>query len=930
MAERKSHSLARKFLLLALVLVPVFVAVYVGTLQKQPAVSTTTNNVQENTLHTAALPDPTSYAQEDLNMAEGRGRAEVIALASTDEEFLALLSKPGVKIVDVYSKWAGHCEPMTAIFKRLKQEHGEKITYFRAVADTIDCLEKFRNQSCPNFMFFVNRVLVNIVRGANAPLIEKVIKEHVALELAGQPHPQVLLDEQTNPIATFLHADPSAIDSSHSAPAAESSHLPAAPIAPTSISHEVIESSPIVTEADSSSGPVEHTLAMLKPDAMAPGIIEEVMAILYHHRFEVHSVKKIWLSKEQAAELYKESEKMDYYDRLQDYISCAPVLVLDISKVNAIQAWRDVVGPRDPKDAKKDSPKSLRGMYGQDRLINTFHASDGPLSAARELAFIFQSDQQFTTLDFTPPSSPQASRGSGLPQKTLAVIKPNAMLKVDQIIAKIVARGYQVVKREELLLHTDRAQELSIEFLETPLFEESVNVLTSAPVLCMMLKGENVVEGWNEMLGPSDPEVARTMFPMSLRAQYGIDATNNGLHGSPTLQLAIDQLHSFFPHFLNHQASLNSIFKTPMASRTASLVGSKNNLATAALRASVTQLENQRKELAAAAAAISAENAFPPVERTLALIKPDVYPAKKDEIMEKIRADGFTVVVEREVQFDKEKAAEFYKEHLGKGFYEELTTWMSSAPIYAIVLEKSGAIKGWRALAGPTNSNKAREEHPESIRALFGTDGSLNAVHGSDSPASAAREIGVVFGSEVSPTPDLQRTLALIKPDVYPAKKDEIVARIKQAGFTIVKESEVSFDKEKAAEFYKEHEGKGFYEELTTWMSSAPIYALVLEKPAAIKEWRNLAGPTNSNKARETAPHSIRALFGTDGSLNAVHGSDSPTSAEREIGVVFGGEVAGVPPPVLNKETANPLSKAASRAASGKPMEADAPPAADI
>ncbi|ORY36018.1 nucleoside diphosphate kinase [Rhizoclosmatium globosum] len=166
------------------------------------------------------------------------------------------------------------------------------------------------------------------------------------------------------------------------------------------------------------------------------------------------------------------------------------------------------------------------------------------------------------------------------------------------------------------------------------------------------------------------------------------------------------------------------------------------------------ELSKQPSEIPQPAAAISKQPSAvveeqSPVERTLALIKPDVYPAKKDEIMEKIRADGFTVVVEREVHFDKDKAAEFYKEHLGKGFYEELTT----APIYAIVLEKEGAIKAWRALAGPTNSNKAREEHPQSIRALFGTDGSLNAVHGSDSPASAEREIGVVFGAEVSSHP---------------------------------------------------------------------------------------------------------------------------------------------------------------------------------
>ncbi|KAI9333322.1 nucleoside diphosphate kinase [Obelidium mucronatum] len=933
MSERKSHSTSRKSLFaLFLVLFPVLAAVYFAT-QRSPSELT-------------RLREPNTVAKQPTvprdtpphNPIMAREKAELIPLASNDDEFLALLSKPGVRVVDVYSKFAGHCEPMTAIIKRYKQEFGEKVGFLRALADDIECLEKFRNQSCPTFMFFVNRVLVKIIRGANAPLIEKTLHQHVDLETSGQPHPQIALDDTTRPIAAFL-----APDTGGGGSATDNSAPPQEPESISSAAHShseharstmalsgAADSEPKANTDVSSGGPVEHTFAMLKPDAMNPGVIEETMALLYHHRFDVAAVRKIWLNREQAAELFKESEKMDYFERLLDYITCGPVLVLDICKENAIQSWRDVVGPRDPKDARADHPKSLRGLYGQDRLINTFHASDGPVSAARELAYVFESNEKFTTLEFTPPSSPQAARGSGLPQKTLAVIKPHAMLKVDQIIAKIVARGYQVIKREEILLHHERAQELSIEYLETPQFEESVQVLTSAPVLCLMLKGENVVEGWNEMIGPSDPETARTMFPMSLRAQYGIDVTNNALHGSPTVELAIEQLHSFFPHYLNKAASMGSIFKTPMGSRRASEAGALNNLASSAVRASVAMMETKRNSLKAAAAAQAAAEAFPPVERTLALIKPDVYPGKKDDIMEKIQADGFTVVVQREVQFDKEKAAEFYKEHLGKGFYEELTTWMSSAPIYAMVLEKSGAIKGWRALAGPTNSNKAREEHPNSIRALYGTDGSLNAVHGSDSAPSAAREIGVVFGSEISPYPELQRTLALIKPDVYPAKKEEICAKIKQCGFTIVKESEVQFDKEKAAEFYKEHLGKGFYEELTTWMSSAPIYALVLEKPAAIKEWRNLAGPTNSNKARESAPHSIRALFGTDGSLNAVHGSDSPESAVREIGVVFGAEVSGVVPQSKKVESTT-ISKVASRVTSaGGALAADAPPAADI
>ncbi|KAJ3238717.1 Thioredoxin domain-containing protein 3 [Chytriomyces hyalinus] len=890
------------------VLVPALTALLVYYLLQSdvvaPDIQQPQTNLESHTVDNCCFPPgfqlPSTIHTSLMAEHGKKGEPAAPVLASSDEEFVALLSKPNqLRVMDVYSKFAGPCEPMAAIFKRLKQENGDKIAFVQGVSDYISCLEGFRNHSCPTFMFFYNRILVKIIRGANAPLIERTIKEQIELHNNNEPHRQIMLDSTTQPIASLLAPDAPLQDTApqesddKSKPSNES--IPSAVHkAPSRAS--VTESSFNIPTTTPLNDPetAEHTLALLKPDAMMPSILENVIALLHHHRFDVMQVKKLWLNREQANELYKEAEGKDYFGRLIDYVTCAPVLALDLAKEGGIDAWRDVVGPRDPKDARSDAPKSLRGLYGQDRLMNSFHASDGPVSAARELAYIFNSDTPFNEMEFTPPSNPKSSQSNGLPQKTLAVIKPEAMAmeKIDQIIARIVARGYQVVKKDEGLINVERAQELSVEFLETPMFEESVQALMSGPVLSLMLKGENVIEGWMEMLGPSDPDDARRLFPMSLRAQYGLTLTTNGVHGSQTMDVAIQQLQSFFPHYLNTSASRTSIFKTPMGSLQASRAGSKAHLASSALRASVDMLETQRNAMKAAHTANAAIELPPPVQRTLALIKPDVYPDKKDAIMEMIRADGFTVIEEREVQFDMQKAEEFYKEHAEKGFYGELTAWMSSGPIYAMVLEKNEGIKAWRALAGPTNSNKAREESPSSVRATFGTDGTHNAVHGSDSPASATREIGIVFGTEISSVPERQRTLALVKPDVYPAKKEEIIAKIKLDGFKIVKESEVQFTKEKAQEFYHEHEGKGFYEELTTWMSSAPIYAMVLEKEAGVKAWRNLAGPTNSNTARETAAYSLRAMFGTDGSLNAVHGSDSPTSAAREIHVVFGDEVS--------------------------------------
>ena len=72
-------------------------------------------------------------------------------------------------------------------------------------------------------------------------------------------------------------------------------------------------------------------------------------------------------------------------------------------------------------------------------------------------------------------------------------------------------------------------------------------------------------------------------------------------------------------------------------------------------------------------------------------------------------------------------------------------------------------------------------------------------------------------------------------------------------------------------------------------MTSGPVLKLELEGPDAVARWRELIGPTNSNKARDDAPGSVRALFGTDGQRNAAHGSDAAESAAREIGLMFQG-----------------------------------------
>ena len=130
-----------------------------------------------------------------------------------------------------------------------------------------------------------------------------------------------------------------------------------------------------------------------------------------------------------------------------------------------------------------------------------------------------------------------------------------------------------------------------------------------------------------------------------------------------------------------------------------------------------------------------------------------------------------------------------------------------------------------------------------------------------------------------------ERTLSIIKPDAVSKNViGKIYDRFETAGLRIVAAKRLQLNDESAGGFYAEHKGKGFYEDLIKFMTSGPVMVQVLEGGNAIRLNRELMGATNPNEA---APGSIRADFANSIDANAVHGSDSPASAEREISYFF-------------------------------------------
>lgn len=133
----------------------------------------------------------------------------------------------------------------------------------------------------------------------------------------------------------------------------------------------------------------------------------------------------------------------------------------------------------------------------------------------------------------------------------------------------------------------------------------------------------------------------------------------------------------------------------------------------------------------------------------------------------------------------------------------------------------------------------------------------------------------------------MQRTFSIVKPDaVRKGHTGAILSMMETAGFRLVAIKKISISKQQAAGFYAVHSERPFFDSLTTFMSSGPVFVLVLEKENAIADLRKLMGATNPANAEAGT---IRKNFAGSIEENAVHGSDAEDTAKFEIGYFFAG-----------------------------------------
>ncbi|XP_044108222.1 thioredoxin domain-containing protein 6 isoform X2 [Neovison vison] len=281
---------------------------------------------------------------------------------STQELWEEMLSSKGLTVVDVYQGWCGPCKPMVSLFQKMRIEGGLDLLHFAlAEADCLDVLEKYRGKCEPTFLFYAGGELVAVVRGANAPLLQKTIREQLEAEkkvLAEGCERKVIRDEPLSDEDGCLSHDKDIGD-----------------------------------DEDVASSGKTCTLAIIKPDAVVHGKTDEIIMKIHEAGFDILANEERTMTEAEMRLFYQHKAGEEAFEKLVHHMCSGPSHLLILTRPegteDVIAAWRTLMGPCDPDVARREQPDSIRAQFGTEMPFNAVHGSQDREDASRELALLF-------------------------------------------------------------------------------------------------------------------------------------------------------------------------------------------------------------------------------------------------------------------------------------------------------------------------------------------------------------------------------------------------------------------------------------------------------------------------------------------------------------------------------------------------------------
>ncbi|TKS74823.1 Nucleoside diphosphate kinase 7 [Collichthys lucidus] len=280
-------------------------------------------------------------------------------------------------------------------------------------------------------------------------------------------------------------------------------------------------------------------------------------------------------------------------------------------------------------------------------------------------------------------------------ERTLALIKPDVVTKIGDVLELIYSNNLIVTKAKMTQLTWSQAADFYLEHQSKPFFSNLVQFVSSGPVVAMELMGDEAMSIWRRLLGPADSTVARKEAPQSARAQFGTDGIKNVGHGSDSLAAAARELEFFFPSTIGHGPSNTALY----------------------------------------------------TDCTCCIIKPHaISEGLTGKILNSISAAGFEISALQMFNVDRANAEEFFEVYKGVVTeYPGMVTELCSGPCMVLEIHGTDVPQSFREFCGPADPEISRHLRPATLRALYGKDKVKNAVHCTDLPEDGVLEVQYFF-----------------------------------------------------------------------------------------------------------------------------------------------------------------------------------------
>ncbi|CAM5080258.1 unnamed protein product [Eretmochelys imbricata] len=280
-------------------------------------------------------------------------------------------------------------------------------------------------------------------------------------------------------------------------------------------------------------------------------------------------------------------------------------------------------------------------------------------------------------------------------ERTLALVKPDAVPKIGDLIDIIINAGLTITKAKMMVLSRKEAMDLHVDHQSKPFYNELLLFITSGPTVAMEILGDDAVSEWKKLLGPANSGVARSDAPGSIRAMFGTDGIRNAAHGPDSFASAAQELELFFPSSGGRGPANSAKF----------------------------------------------------TDCTCCIIKPHaVNEGLIGKIINAILEGGFEISALQLFNMERANVEEFYEIYKGVvAEYTEMVTELCSGPCIALEIRQLDPQKVFRDFCGPSDPEIARHLRPGTLRAIFGKNKIQNAVHCTDLPEDGLLEVQYFF-----------------------------------------------------------------------------------------------------------------------------------------------------------------------------------------